>query len=115
MTCCADCDELLDAGSLIPALGHIDENGDNTCDRCGKKDEDATPPSGGEDNPGSGNTGNDDNKPGEDNEGNEDTKPGSGNEGEDDSKEETIWDIIMSYIQSIIDSIMEALSGLFDR
>lgn len=115
MTCCADCDELLDAGSVIPALGHIDENGDNTCDRCGKKDEDTTPPSGGEDNPGSGNTGNDDNKPGEDNEGNEEGKPGSGNEGEDDSKEETIWDIIMSYIQSIIDSIMEALSGLFDR
>ena len=156
MTCCADCDELLDAGSVIPAtghdgvsheakaptcteagweayvtcencnlttydeipaLGHADEDGDNTCDRCGKKDEDTTPPSGGEDNPGSGNTGNDDNKPGEDNEGNEDNKPGSGDEGniDDGSEEETIWDIIMSYIQSIIDSIMEALSGLFDR
>lgn len=104
MTCCADCDEVINAGSVIPALGHADEDGDNACDRCGKKDEDTTPPSGGEDDPGAGNTGNEDNK------------PGSGNEGDidDGSEEETIWDIIMSFIQSIIDSIMEALSGLFN-
>ena len=81
-----------------PALGHEDIDEDGNCDRCGKSNK----PSSGDtpDNPG------------------DDTTDEPGNDGNDDgadgSEEKTIFDIIMDFIQSIIDSIMEAISGLFN-
>ena len=38
---CVNCDELLEVGTVIPGEGHIDEDNDEYCDRCG---EDLTPP-----------------------------------------------------------------------
>ncbi len=34
-TYCSECGVKLSSGSSIPALGHLNENGDSTCDRCG--------------------------------------------------------------------------------
>lgn len=94
---CSVCGEVLVAQEEIPALGHEDANEDGSCDRCGKTDRPST--------------GDTPNVPGDDTPDNPDN-PGDGDV--DDGEKESIWDIIMSFIQSIIDSIMEAISGLFD-
>ena len=86
---CSVCNEVLVAQEEIPALGHEDSDKDGSCDRCGKTDGPSTGDT--PENP-------DDDTP---------KNPG------DDEGEQTLWDMIMSYIQDIIDLIMEALADLF--
>ena len=86
---CSVCNDVLVEQEEIPALGHEDSDKDGSCDRCGKADAPSTGDT--PENP-------DDDTP---------ENPG------DDEGEQTLWDMIMSYIQDIIDLIMEALADLF--
>ena len=86
---CSVCNDVLVEQEEIPALGHEDSDKDGSCDRCGKTDGPSTGDT--PENP-------DDDTP---------ENPG------DDEGEQTLWDMIMSYIQDIIDLIMEALADLF--
>jgi hypothetical protein len=110
---CSVCNDVLVEQEEIPALGHEDSDKDGSCDRCGKTDgpstgdtpenpDDDTPENPGDDTP---------ENPGDDTPENPgDDTPKNHDDGEG---EQTLWGMIMSYIQDIIDLIMEALADLF--